>query len=86
MAIFGGILYLPFKSGTIVFVAVLVVFTVFEGCKYDNTDQFHLFNSNSFLYYNYSTAYLGSRMQQARVKGIFKMLLNLGQFASSQLV
>jgi len=36
MAIFGGILYLPFKSGTIVFVAVLVVFTVFEGCEYDS--------------------------------------------------
>jgi hypothetical protein len=33
MAVFGKILYLPYSSGTIVFVSVLVVFTLWEGCE-----------------------------------------------------
>lgn len=36
MAIFGKILYLPYSSGTIVFIDVLVVFTIFEGCKFES--------------------------------------------------
>ncbi len=42
MAIFGKILYLPYSSGTIVFIDVLVVFTIFEGCKFESVFIFIL--------------------------------------------
>ena len=41
MAIFGKILYLPYSSGTIVFIDVLVVFTIFEGCKFESVFETH---------------------------------------------
>jgi hypothetical protein len=68
MAIFGKILYLPYASGTIVFISVLVVFTLFEGCK--DLSPTHVLRKRNYMWMCSSSTVLHVIEVECRKRGL----------------